>query len=63
MSQGHVKKDPLFFMAWKFSSNASMYTPSIILHYVHAHLDGGGWYMGLPTRIIPHSKLELYRTY
>jgi hypothetical protein len=48
-------------MAWKFSSNASMYTPFTISYYVHGHLDGGGWYMDLPTWLIPYSKLELYQ--
>jgi hypothetical protein len=62
MSQGFVKNNPPFFMAWKFSSNVSMYIPSIILDYVHAHLDGRGWYMDLLKRDIPHSKLELDRS-
>jgi hypothetical protein len=44
--QGHVKKDPFFFMAWKFFSNASMYILSIMLDYAHDHLDGREWYFG-----------------
>jgi hypothetical protein len=61
MFYGCVKKNPPFFMTWKFSSLASMYTrPSIILDYVHAHLDGRGWHIELPKGIIPHFKLELY---
>jgi hypothetical protein len=27
-----------------------MYTPTIILYYVHAHLDGGGWSLDLLKR-------------
>jgi hypothetical protein len=37
-----------------------MHTSTNILDYVHAHLDGGGWYLDLPKSIILHSKLELY---
>jgi hypothetical protein len=59
MFQGFVKKDPPFFMAWKFSSNVSMYTLSIISNYVRAHLDGGGLYMDLPKGDIPHFELDL----
>ncbi len=59
MVQGHLKKDPPFFLAWKFSSNASMHTSTNILDYVHAHLDGGGLYLDLPKRVILHLELEV----
>jgi hypothetical protein len=61
MVQGCLKKYPPFFVAWKFSFKVSiMYTPTIILDYVHAHLNGGRWYLDLLKRVILHLELKLY---
>jgi hypothetical protein len=60
MAQGHLKKDPPFFMVWKFSFNTSTHTPIITLNHAHAHLDGGQWYLYLPTWVILNLELELY---
>jgi hypothetical protein len=62
--QGWLKKYPPFFMAWKFSFKVSIiYTPTIILDYVHAHLNGRRWYLDLLKGIIFHLELKLYWTY
>ncbi len=43
----------------RFSSNASMHTPTNILDYAHAHLNEGGLYLDLPKGVILHLELEV----